>query len=150
MNPSSLLAAAKGFRDLVLTDPAPSVVEVSRHLDALLLAAQDEPEMQPSESDLEAPARDYNARYAELRERFPDLSLYAVADPLVVSPPEQAMVGDAIDDLTDIIGDLEEGLWLAEHVHQEDGVWCLRCSWEIHWGRHARELSLYLHALRFG
>ena len=56
------------------------------------------------------------------------------------------MTGDAIDDLADIAGDLEEVLRRFEHSGKNAGDWYFRMLFEIHWGRHLRELQLYLHA----
>lgn len=55
------------------------------------------------------------------------------------------MVGDAIDDLADLTLDMREVVWLADHVGVDDAHWSYRLHF-FHWGRHARELSLYLHA----
>ncbi|HET6941361.1 MAG TPA: hypothetical protein VFH89_04275 [Sphingomicrobium sp.] len=59
------------------------------------------------------------------------------------------MVGDAVDDLTDITQDMRAVVWFADNVGRDDAHWAFRLFF-FHWGRHARELSLYLHARRFG
>jgi hypothetical protein len=69
-----------------------------------------------------------------------------MADALVLEPTS-AMVGNAIDDLTDISGDLREVLWRYETLGADDALWHFHFLFLIHWGQHARELSLYLHAL---
>jgi hypothetical protein len=59
------------------------------------------------------------------------------------------MMGDAIDDLADLTLDMREVVWLAEHVGLDDAHWSFRLHY-FHWGRHARELALYLHSRQFG
>nr|NUR37992.1 DUF5063 domain-containing protein [Sphingomonas sp.] len=87
--------------------------------------------------------------YHRVAERFPELGHYAVAEPPEL-PPKEAMVGDAIDDLADIVRDLQEVVWRAEHQSENDARWYFRLLFQIHWGRHLRELSLYLHSQQWG
>jgi hypothetical protein len=95
------------------------------------------------------PAReDFKARYKEMGSKFPQLGLYAIGDLSEENIGEPSYAGDAIDDLVDICGDLNEFLWLAKNGHREGAVWHFRNLFEIHWGRHASELLLYLIASR--
>jgi hypothetical protein len=55
------------------------------------------------------------------------------------------VVGDAIDDLADLTLDMREAVCLGDHVSVDDAHWSYRLHFP-HWGRHARELSLYVHA----
>lgn len=113
-------------------------------LDLLVAAYHKTPEAGPSDADLEAPRQDGASLYKEVAERFPHYGLYPVADP--AAPPEsEAMVSDAIDDLMDLTLDMREVVWLADHLGVDDAHWSFRLLF-FHWGRHARELSLYLHA----
>jgi hypothetical protein len=54
-------------------------------------------------------------------------------------------MGDAIDDLADIILDVREVVWLADQLTLDDAHWAFRLHF-FHWGQHARELLLYLQA----
>lgn len=98
------------------------------------------------DDDRDAPRRDfeqYKTRYAELGKRFRDYGYYAVGDwtePL----GKESVIADAIDDLADIEGDLERTLWRYENVGADDAHWHFRLDYEIHWGRHLKELSLFV------
>ena len=84
-----------------------------------------------------------------MRKRFPNLGFYGVIfDPLKL-PPEEPVVGDAIDDIADIVSDLSEILWRHEMLGEEDANWHFRYLYEIHWGRHLHELRHYLFVKRF-
>jgi hypothetical protein len=69
-----------------------------------------------------------------------------VVDPTQINIEQSITAGDAIDDLADIVQDLEEVIWRFENVGSEDGLWHFKSLYRMHWGRHLRELSLYLHA----
>ena len=55
------------------------------------------------------------------------------------------IVGDAIDDICDIVGDLQEVLWCFENTSENDALWHYEINFRSHWGRHLRDLQLYLH-----
>lgn len=145
MDDTATIATARGFLKLLNRDAAPSGLELLRALDELAMAYHHSPEGDPSESEGAPPKNDYQERYADLGRRFPEYGYYAVSDP---SQPtnEAGMVGDAIDDLADISADLEEVIWRFENLGPEDAHWHFRFLFEVHWGMHLRELSLYLHA----
>jgi hypothetical protein len=58
-------------------------------------------------------------------------------------------VGDAIEDIADIVGDLKEVLWCFKHTSENDALWNFHNYFKIHWGRHLRDLQLYLHDHRY-
>lgn len=58
------------------------------------------------------------------------------------------MVGDAIDDLSDITLEMNEVIWLAENAGEAVAQQAYR-SLYFHWGRHARDLAMLLHARNF-
>ena len=59
------------------------------------------------------------------------------------------MVGDAVDDITDIVGDLSEALWRYTAVGPDDAHWYFRFSYETHWGRYLHDLRSYIYAKQF-
>lgn len=141
---SPAVDAARNFLSVVWEGHAPTDAELAQALDRLVVAYHDTPDADVSESDLEAPRQDGASLYREVENRFPDYGVYALADPL--EPIDQQIgAGDAIDDLADITLDMREVVWLAEHVGLDDAHWSFRLHF-FHWGQHARELSLYLHA----
>ncbi len=79
--------------------------------------------------------------------RFPDYGLYRAAGTL---PEDEFLVGDAIDDLTDIALDLSAVAWLWEHAGESDALWEFHRSFETHWGSHLRALQVYVHELDAG
>lgn len=147
MKPSPIIQAAWQLLDLVLQEEPPGEALLAAALDKLALASHDMSPGAPAETDRAPPARDSHAMRALIAARFPDYGVYATADPLA---PQHANAGtgDAIDDLLDIAGDLAEAVWRYDHLGADDAHWFLHLM-HFHWGRHLRELSLYLHARRF-
>lgn len=144
---SPAIEAARDLVALILEGPPPHDSTLARALDRLAAAYHDVPDAAPSEGDTEPPEADSAALTKRLGERFPDYGFYPVADPLGASDAP-LMLGDAIDDLLDLVLDLGAAVWLADHVGLDHAHWYLRLL-HFHWGRHLRELALYLHARRF-
>lgn len=144
MEPSPAIAAARQFLALLWNGEPPTDETLLAALDRLVAAYHETPDAAPSEADMEAPRQDGASLYREVAQRFPDYGLYPVANP-VAAPEDAAMMGDAIDDLSDLTLDMREVLWLADHIGLDDAHWSFRLCF-FHWGRHARELSLYLHS----
>ena len=145
MDETPTFAAVRSFLTLLGEGEPPSVEALAEALDQLAIAYHHAPEGDPANDDRDPPEWDFKARYAALGERFPELAMYAVADPSEVINDE-AMCGDAIDDLTDIERDLNEVVWRFEKVGADDAHWHFKLLYRSHWGRHLRELALYLHA----
>jgi hypothetical protein len=89
----------------------------------------------------------YKLRRQRVAARFPELGLYATVEPVLSGLPEDPMVGDAIDDLVDVWTELERVAWYLVRGGPEDAARYFAWSYDVHWGRHLRELQLYLHAL---
>jgi hypothetical protein len=145
MDDSPTIAAIRSFLALLAEGEPPSAEELAKALDHLALAYHQAPEGEPADDDRVAPEWDFKARYAALGQRYPQLGMYAVSDPSEVIHKE-AMCGDAIDDLADIERDLREVVWRFENIGAEDAHWHFKMLYRSHWGRHLRELALYLHA----
>lgn len=145
MDISPAIAAAREFLAVVWDGPPPSDAALAAALDRLVVTYHATPDAAPSDSDLEAPRQDGATLHKELSARFPDYGFYPIADPAGLPGAEPPMVGDAIDDLADLTLDMREAVWLADHVSLDEAHWSFRLLF-FHWGRHARELSLYLHA----
>lgn len=144
MEHSPAIEAARQFLRVLWDGEAPKDSALLAALDRLVAAYHDTPGALPSDTDIEAPREDEGTLYKALSGRFPDYGFYPAADP-AASPEEAAVLGDAIDDLADLTLDMREVLWLADHQGVDDAHWSFRLHF-FHWGRHARELSLYLHA----
>jgi len=138
------LQAVRSFLRTVAEGVPPTDEQLARALDELVVGYHQAPEGSPADDETDPPDSGRPARYAYYAERFPQLGLYSVADPLNV-PDEKPLVSDAIDDLADIASDLEEVIWRSENLGADDAHWHFRRLYTIHWGQHVRELSLYLH-----
>jgi len=93
-------------------------------------------------------------KYDEWRSRaettFPELGYYNAARPLSENiGKSDLVVGDAIDDIADIAGDLEI-VSLRWSSSTADALWHLEFSFLNHWGEHLRNLQLYLHMKPLG
>ena len=137
---------ARGFLSLVVEGKPPSDEVLAMALDKLLMAYHEARDGAPAEGYMEPPQVSFSERYASLSSRFPNLGVYAVVDPTQINIEQSITAGDAIDDLADIVQDLEEVIWRFENVGSDDGLWHFKSLYRMHWGRHLRELSLYLHA----
>ena len=95
--------------------------------------------------DRDAPRQDYKSMRALATERFPNYGLYGAGRLLETGKEDELLVGDAIDDITDIALDLHEAAWTWDNIGPEDGLWVFRFGFDSHWGQHLRELQAYLH-----
>lgn len=117
-----------------------------------LAMAQDFSSCKFDEKDYaEAPQKTYNDLRALVTAQFPTYGHYNVAEDVTKNVGSgRAIVGDAIDDIADITGDLLEAKWCWENNSIEDGLWHFRNKFEMHWAQHLRELQLYLLNLERG
>ena len=144
MTAISAIDAARNFLTLVWDGEPPENRELLCALDHLVIAYYATADSFPADSEADPPRADGAALWQQLAVRFPAFGLYPMADPAM--PPDDAPgVGDAVDDLVDLTIAMRETLWRAEHLGVEDAIWYFRLD-HFHWGRHARELGLYLHA----
>jgi hypothetical protein len=91
------------------------------------------------------PDRDFKKLYNKIGKRFPSLGLYDEATHASELVGSFTLVGDAIDDLADISGDLGEVKWRMENTSLDDALAHFRFLFRCHWGAHLRHLQLYLH-----
>ncbi|MEG3091123.1 hypothetical protein U1703_06550 [Sphingomonas sp. PB1R3] len=149
--PGHAPSAAEVAHDLLSVlwgDEVPTIEALAQALDRLLARSHDVPMADCADEDHDPPPVDGAALYRDVAQRFPDLGLYRVTDPLA-SIDEALMMADAIDDLADITRDLRQVVWHATNLGADDAAWSFRLLFP-HWGRHARELALYLHARCWG
>jgi hypothetical protein len=97
---------------------------------------------------LDDPKEDYQAIYKVVGARFPALGYYNVPSSITKELGEsKGLLGDGIDDIVDILFDLKGVLWRLDNTSVDDALWDLNQSFQYHWGRHLRDLQLYLHVL---
>jgi hypothetical protein len=145
---SAAIDAARSFLTTVWDGPPPDDAALAAALDSLLASYHRTSEARPSDSETEPLREDRPLVASEVAARFPGYGYYPVADP-TASPAEAAKTGDAIDDLLDLTLCMRQVSWRAENLGIDDAAWYFRLDY-FHWGRHARELALYLHARQFG
>jgi|TARA_R100000963_G_C4622781_1_gene89811 hypothetical protein len=121
-----------------------------------LISALDKLAISTHQIEFEFDDKDYldnsTFEYSEIRKkvenRFPDLGLYnIVRDVCDKVGDTQICTGDAIDDITDITLDLLNIRWRFENTSTNDALWNYELLFRTHWGRHLRNLQLYLHDL---
>ncbi len=94
----------------------------------------------------DAPEKDYKLIREKVEKRFPNFGNYNTVDYLSDKiGNSKILVGDAIDDLSDIVCDLQVIIWCFENTSKDDALWNYKDSFITHWGRHLRDLQLYLH-----
>jgi hypothetical protein len=99
----------------------------------------------------EAPEKTYEELRKLVTAKFPNYGSYNIAEDITKNIGDgKAIVGDAIDDIADIAGDLLETKWCWENNNSEDGLWHFKNNFESHWSQHLRELQIYLLNLERG
>ncbi|MEL7168094.1 MAG: DUF5063 domain-containing protein [Bacteroidota bacterium] len=94
------------------------------------------------------PERNYAQTRQRVSTRFPMLGLYNTVVDVTEQVGNTALAtGDAIDDLTDIVNELQAVLWCWEHESPANALWHFWDSYHHHWGEHLRRLQLYLYCL---
>jgi hypothetical protein len=149
--PEDITAAANAFAavageyvrwlDQAVTDEAPAISMRKLHelLGLLQAAAAQLPAMGPGD-EADDDAEYEHIPVAGITRKLP-VDVYAVVfDPfeyaaLEVNPPKPVMATIA-DDLSDIYGDLMEGLAMYRAGHIQRALWHWHFTYYTHWGRH--------------
>lgn len=147
MASSPAIDAARHFLKVACEGDRPSDAELTVALDRLVSVYPDVPDV-GSSHDGDPPRDSGPDFFKRLGARYPDYGFYPTADPMG-QLGESPSVGDAIDDLGDIILDMRTVVWLADHAGNDDAHWSFRLMF-FHWGTHARDLLRYLHGRQFG
>jgi hypothetical protein len=112
-----------------------------RVLDSLALVAHSDTFGLDETDYPEEPREDYQATYEAVGRHFPTLGYYNVPDSITREIGESKIgVGDAIDDIVDILLDLKGVLWRFKNTSVDDALWDLNQSFLSHWGLHLRGL----------
>lgn len=142
MTTSPAIRAARAFIATVWTGEPPDDADLLAALDRLLAAYHDTPETDEIGTDADAPREDWKVVYDKAAARFPDLGLYPAMDPTEFD--SAPLTHDAIDDIADLTGDMQEVLWVAETYGVVKAEAVFRAM-HFHWGEHARGLAWLLH-----
>lgn len=80
-----------------------------------------------------------------VEKRFPFLGNYYSLDNISNTAAEaEILTASAIDDIVDITSELKDFIWYWNSTSVDEALWQLKFSFDTHWGRHLRELQLYL------
>lgn len=88
-------------------------------------------------------------KYVNIRKNiesnFPDFGYYTIAfDLMDINNKDKMAIGDAIDDLSDIILDLLHIKWRMENNSQNNGLWYFQLIFSSHTQQHIIDLLNYL------
>lgn len=147
-------SAIEAFVELVesiTVTPDNKLAQLPGALDSLAIAVR-EMTFEFDETDYpDAPAQDYQATYDMVGRHFPTLGYYNSPISITTEIGESKMgVGDAIDDIVDILLDLKGVLWRLKNTSVNDALWEMNLLYRSHFGLHLRSLQLYLHVLASG
>ena len=103
-------------------------------------------EFEFDESDYdEEPDFDYDEIRQNVKSNFPDFDWYSmVMDLNRLEPNVEIGIGDALDDLTDIIKDLLAVKWKMDNTSEMDALWEFELSMRTHSEQHLIDLIKYI------
>lgn len=103
-----------------------------------------------AETELEPPQSDYREVYDATRHRYPALGHYWLAlHPVIEEGTEgELAVGDAVDDLADILIALREVRWLNECAGRKAALAALKARYDMHLWMHLHSLRQYLEEVK--
>ncbi|MDH3504840.1 MAG: DUF5063 domain-containing protein [Nitrospirota bacterium] len=131
--------------------PLEDLKTLSDHLYEILMQGRriQDKDVETSVEDVEPEKWPYKKRREICTARFSILGMYNLPEHITHQIGETNwLIGDAIDDLADIIGDLQEVLWFYEKAYSNVALWHFSFKYRSHWGYHAENLLWYLHALQ--
>ena len=93
----------------------------------------------------EEPEFDYKEILKNVKSNFPDFGWYSmVLDLNKMEPNVEIGIGDALDDLTDIIKDLLAVKWKMENTSKMDALWEFEFSMRTHSEQHLIDLLKFI------
>lgn len=102
------------------------------------------------ECEMDPPRLDYRQTYEAIKQRFAFLGCYWLAlHPVLQEGTEgELAVGDAIDDLADILIELRDVRWLHEQSGRKAALAALRERYDMHLWMHIHSLRQYLEEVK--
>ena len=144
--------AVSGFIAVIEAErltPEARLAQLAPALDRLSLAFYEGSDIENAPNEAKPPERDYAAQRQMVAARFPDLGYYGSAPP-GEGLDADVVIGDAVDDLTDIYSEMLDVAWCLAHASLEDAVRLFRFGFTHHWGRHVCDLRGAVHYELFG
>ncbi len=136
------------FLDFILNNPEiqPDLGELIRHLDLLSVCVHAVKFNFDENEYPDPPEHTYSETRLIIGQKFPNIGFYySVDSDMSDGQPADVTVGDAVDDLADIVGDLKDVQWYFENTSIDNALWHFQTSFSSHWGLHLKELQLVLH-----
>ena len=97
----------------------------------------------------EGPDFDYKEIRKNVESNFPDFGWYGtIMDITEIAQESELAIGDAVDDLTDIIGDLIDVKWRFENTSEVDAIWNFEFFMRTHSEQHLVDLLKYIKDLK--
>jgi hypothetical protein len=93
---------------------------------------------------VDSPDYDYNVIRENVMANLPDFGYYYTLSTLNPHQEPELLMGDAIDDLADIVSDLLEAKWRLENNGEPDALWFLEISFISHLEQHILDLLNYI------
>ena len=85
-----------------------------------------------------------------IESNFPKFGFYKIANEISEIENEyENLIGDSIDDLTDIIFDLQETKWRTENTSENDAKWFYKFTFETHTKNHLINLLNYINQIKW-
>lgn len=104
--------------------------------------------VEPTEDRINGP--DYtDTRRQQVTAAFPELGYYNSIWTSPATEIEEAVIGDAADDLIEIFQDIDYALWAERRANWIDGAFEARFMYQAHTGWHLVNLRSHLYNLRF-
>jgi hypothetical protein len=105
--------------------------------------------VEPSDVEQSDPSQTKD-RISQVSAAFPEFGYYHSIRAGPVSQQELPLVSDAVDDLADILGDIDNALSAELQGTWADGAFEARLLYQAHTGWHLASLRSHLYTLRFG
>jgi len=94
------------------------------------------------------PESEYQSIRKQIEKRFPNWGYYNQCGDISINIGDTTVtVVDAIDDMTDIICELQQVLWVFDNQSSNNAMWHLNDGYMFNWRAHLLNLKLYQDAL---
>lgn len=104
--------------------------------------------VEPTEDRISGPDNT-EIRRPQVTAAFPELGYYHTIWASPANQPEEPVIGDAADDLIEILQDIDYALWAERRANWIDGAFEARFMYQAHTGSHLVNLRSHLYNLRF-
>lgn len=104
-------------------------------LDRLEIACLQLPATDVDDQDGRSP-NTHDQRRAAVAAAFPEFGYYHLMRPAPANEAAESSIGDAVDDLAEIMRDIDDALWTGVAQTQTNAIWQAKFNYEHHLGSH--------------